>query len=83
MTDPVSKSKVGSGEMTQRQASLAAALTEDPVGFSMPIGLLADFNNTSSWGSDALFWPSSALHTCAAQIHAGQTLMHTKINKTC
>lgn len=59
--------------MTQRQATLDT-LAEDPVGFSMPTWLLTTFNNTSSWGSDALFWPSYA-----AQIHAGQTLMH--INK--
>ena len=63
-----------------RQLGALTVLLEDLGWIPGTSQKLTTVCNSSSRGSDALFWPPWALHTCGAQtyIQAGKTFIHMK-----
>lgn len=67
-----------------RQLGALTVLREDQGWMPRTPQRLATVCNSSSGGSDALFWPPWALYICGAQtyIQAGKTLINIKYNKS-
>jgi hypothetical protein len=68
--------KIRASEMAH-QLIILATPTKD-TGSVPSIHMAVHACNTTSWGSDTLFWAPWTLHPCSADIHAGKTFIHIK-----